>query len=173
MSPFELADFRPGIIRLTTLAISLSTIDTRRLLRPKIDVDYHSTASMPLVHLSHLPVFDFDPSSNNTPIRYTRSEQNETFEFTQDVEVNRFSYRSIGVIYIYDVQFIVTISFILYIRRVVRDIYLENPNVFEFRNYYYLIGYFNRNYYYISSVEKLIKISNPLLQPITLLLFLG
>lgn len=35
MSPFELADFRRGIIRLTTLAISLSTIDTRRLLQWK------------------------------------------------------------------------------------------------------------------------------------------
>lgn len=35
MSPFQPVDFRCGIIRLTTLAISLSTIDTRRLLRWK------------------------------------------------------------------------------------------------------------------------------------------
>lgn len=35
MSPFQPVDFRCGIIRLTALPISLSTIDTRRLLRWK------------------------------------------------------------------------------------------------------------------------------------------
>lgn len=35
MFPFQSVDFRRGIIRLTALAISLSTIDTRRLLRWK------------------------------------------------------------------------------------------------------------------------------------------
>lgn len=53
MSSFQPVDFRCGIIRLTALPISLSTIDRRRLLRLKIDVDYRAQWQPPsLLHPS-------------------------------------------------------------------------------------------------------------------------